>query len=94
LQEIHYKYFKELYDEENRRAAELHDNAKVNTTIVSLYAAFVALASTKSPLELSYRISRVNTTLGSTTGRLAGYGSQGLFFCSAGPRIFATMSAC
>ena len=43
MQENHYKYFKELYDEEGKRTADLHDNAKVNITIVSLYAAFVGL---------------------------------------------------
>lgn len=43
MQENHYKYFKELYDEEGTRASDLHDNAKVNTTIVSLYAAFIGI---------------------------------------------------
>jgi len=46
MQEMHYKYFKDLYDEESRRALELHDNAKTNTTIVTVYAAFLGLAAT------------------------------------------------
>jgi hypothetical protein len=48
MQENHYKYFKELYDEEGKRAAELHDNAKINITIVSLYGAFIGIGLTQT----------------------------------------------
>lgn len=46
--EAQYKFFKDLYEEENERITILHDNAKVNTALITLYAGFMTFALEKS----------------------------------------------
>lgn len=56
MKELHYKYFKDLYDEESKRTLELHDNAKSNITLVSLYAAFIVLGASKDSSADKYQL--------------------------------------